>query len=82
MSTIGANAQWMPTARASRAATDWPRSIVSGIPGGRHRDRHRKDRAEPVNDVETEQHRDAEAVAFDREPLQAVDLGRIGDEQQ
>ena len=30
MSTIGANVQWMPTARASRAATDWPRSIVSG----------------------------------------------------
>ena len=26
--------------------------------------------------------RDAEAVALDREPLQAVDLGRIGDEQQ
>ena len=30
MSTMGANAQWMPTARASRAATDWPRSMVSG----------------------------------------------------
>ena len=30
MSTIGANVQWMPTARASRAATAWPRSIVSG----------------------------------------------------
>ena len=30
MSTIGANAQWMPTARASRAATAWPRSMVSG----------------------------------------------------
>ena len=30
MSTIGAKAQWMPTARASRAATAWPRSIVSG----------------------------------------------------
>ena len=30
MSTIGAKVQWMPTARASRAATDWPRSIVSG----------------------------------------------------
>ena len=30
MSTIGANAQWIPTARASRAATAWPRSIVSG----------------------------------------------------
>ena len=30
MSTIGANAQWMPTARASRAATAWPASMVSG----------------------------------------------------
>ena len=30
MSTIGANVQWMPTARASRAATAWPRSIVAG----------------------------------------------------
>ena len=30
MSTIGAKAQWMPTARASRAATAWPRSIVAG----------------------------------------------------
>lgn len=29
MSTIGANVQWMPTARASRAATACPRSIVS-----------------------------------------------------
>ena len=53
-----------------------------GIPRGRHRDRHRKNRAEPVDDVETEQHGDAEAVAVDREPLEAVDLGRIGDEQQ
>ena len=53
-----------------------------GVPRGRHRNRHRKNRAEPVNDVETEQHRDAEAVAFDCEPLEAVDLGRIGDEQQ
>ena len=30
MSTIGANVQWMPAARASRAATAWPRSIVPG----------------------------------------------------
>ena len=30
MSTIGAKVQWMPTALASRAATAWPRSIVSG----------------------------------------------------
>jgi hypothetical protein len=30
MSTMGANVQWMPTARASRAATACPRSIVSG----------------------------------------------------
>ena len=30
MSTIGANVQCRPTARDSRAATAWPRSIVSG----------------------------------------------------
>jgi hypothetical protein len=30
MSTIGANVQWMPTARASRAATACPRAMVSG----------------------------------------------------
>ena len=30
MSSIGAKVQWMPTARASRAATACPRSTVSG----------------------------------------------------
>ena len=30
MSTIGANVQPMPTARASRAATAWPCSMLSG----------------------------------------------------
>ena len=30
MSTIGANAQWMPAARASRAATVSPAAITSG----------------------------------------------------
>ena len=30
MSTIGANVQSMPTARASRAATAWPSAIASG----------------------------------------------------
>ncbi len=30
MSTIGANVQLIPTARASRAATAWPASITSG----------------------------------------------------
>jgi len=30
MSTIGANAQWMPDTRASRAATRCPASITSG----------------------------------------------------
>ena len=29
MSTMGAKVQWMPTARASRAATACPRSITS-----------------------------------------------------
>src|SRR5215212_7224813 len=56
MSTIGANAQWMPTALASRAATVWPRSIVSGSQEA--------------------------AMPIDREPLQAVDFRRVGDEQE
>jgi len=35
-----------------------------------------------MNDVETEQQRNAEAISLDRQPLEAVDLGRVGDEQQ
>ena len=61
MSTIGANVQWMPTARASRAATDWPCSIVVGIPRRRQGDRYGEDRAQPVDHVEPEQQRDAES---------------------
>ena len=53
-----------------------------GIPRRRHRDRHRQDRAQPMDHVVAEQDRDAEPAAFDREPLQAVDLRRVGDEQQ
>ena len=52
------------------------------VPRGRHRDRHRQDRPEPVDDVEREQRRDAVPVAVDDEPLEAVDLGGVGDEQQ
>ena len=53
-----------------------------GVPRRRHRDRHRQDRPEPVDDVEREQRRDAVPVAVDDEPLEAVDLGGVGDEQQ
>ena len=35
-----------------------------------------------MNHVKPEQHREAEAGAFDSEPLQAVGLGRVGDEQE
>ena len=53
-----------------------------GVPRRRHRDRYREDRAQPVDDVEAEQHRDAEPIAVEREPLEPVDLGRVGHEQQ
>lgn len=52
------------------------------VPRGRHGDRDREDGAQSVDDVEADQQRDAEAVALDREPLQAVDLGRVGEKQQ
>ena len=51
------------------------------VPGSRQGDRHRKD-GQPVDDVEADQQRDAETVALDGEPLKAIDLGRIGEEQQ
>ena len=35
-----------------------------------------------MNHVEAEERRDAEPVTFDGQPLQAVDLRRIGDKQQ
>ena len=82
MSTIGANVQWMPDG-AGLAGGDRLAALDGlGVPGRGHRDRHREDGAQPVDHVEAEQQRDAEPVALDREPLQAVDLGRIGDEQQ
>ncbi|WSG36433.1 hypothetical protein OHA72_34135 [Dactylosporangium sp. NBC_01737] len=52
------------------------------VPRRRHRDRHREDRAQPVDDVEPEQHGDPGPVALHGEPLQAVDLGGVGHEQQ
>src|SRR3712207_7169005 len=48
----------------------------------RSRDRHREDRAQAVDDVEAEQRGDPVPVALHGEPLQSVDLGRVGDEQQ
>src|SRR3954465_12597347 len=91
MSTMGAKAQWMPTARASRAATAWPRSIVStshegaiatGPGGGVPRDGAGEGGSQAMDDVKAEQRGDAEAVALDGEPLEPVDLGGVGDEQQ
>ena len=82
MSTIGANAQWIPAARASRAATAWPLLDRLGIPRRGHRDRHREDRAQTVDHVKPEQDRDPVPVARDGQPLQPVDLRRVGDEQQ
>ena len=35
-----------------------------------------------MDDIEAEQQRDAETVARQRQPLESVDLGRIGQEQQ
>ena len=35
-----------------------------------------------MDHIEAEQHRDTEPMTFDREPLKAIDLPRIGDEQQ
>ena len=52
------------------------------VPRRRHRDRHREDRAQAVDHVEAEQRRDAVPVALDRQPLEPVGLGRVGDEQQ
>ena len=52
------------------------------IPRGGQRDRHRKDRAQPMDHVKAEQHRDPEPMTLDREPLQTIDLPWIGHEQQ
>ena len=35
-----------------------------------------------VDDIEPEECRDPQPMPVDREPLQAVDFGRVGDEQQ
>jgi hypothetical protein len=50
------------------------------VPGGGHGDRHREDGAQTVDHIEAEQRRDAVPIALDGEPLQPVDLGRVGDE--
>lgn len=52
------------------------------IPRRSHRDRDREDRPEAVDHVEPEQRGNAEPAALDREPLQPVRLGRVGDEEQ
>jgi hypothetical protein len=53
MSSIGANAQWMPTARASRRHRLYA-LVELWIPGGRHAKRDWGDRAQAMNDVEAE----------------------------
>jgi hypothetical protein len=52
------------------------------IPGRCHRYRDRQDGPQTVDHVESEQQRDVEAVAVDREPLQSIDLRWISNEQQ
>ena len=52
------------------------------VPGGRHRDRYRENGPQTMDHVETEQRGDTQPVPVDRQPLQPVDLRRIGDEQQ
>ena len=51
------------------------------IPGGGQAERDGKDGPQPVNDVEAEEQRDAEAAFLDGDALQAVRLARVGDEQ-
>jgi hypothetical protein len=55
---------------------------AAGIPRRGHGDRHRQDRAQAVDHVESEQDGDSVPVALDGQPLQPVHLDRIGDEQQ
>ena len=52
------------------------------VPWPSHRDQHRDDGAQAVDDVEAEQRRDAVVNALDRQPLRPVDLGRVCHEQQ
>ena len=52
------------------------------VPGRRHRDRHRQDGAQPVDDVEPEQRGQPVPVALDGQPLQPVGLRGVGHEQQ
>ena len=53
-----------------------------GIPGCGQRDRDRQDRPQSMDHIKAKQHRNPEPMTVDREPLQAIDLRRIGHEQQ
>ena len=81
MSTIGAKVQWMPWARASRAATDCAACDDLRVPRGSERDRHGEDGAHSVDDVEAEDQRDAEAALLDGQALDAVRAGRVTHKQ-
>jgi hypothetical protein len=72
----------MPTARALAGGDRLTALDRLQVPRSGHRDRHRKDGAQAVDDVEPEESRDAQPIAFDREPLQSIDLGGIGLEQK
>jgi len=52
------------------------------IPGRGHRDGHREDSAEAVDDVEAEDERDVQARFLDGQVLEAVDFSGIGDEEK
>ena len=82
MSTIGANVQWIPTARASRAATAWPRSMISGSQEAAMAIGTGKIVRRPWITSNPNKAGIAVPVALDDQPLQAIGLGRIGHEQQ
>ena len=60
---------------------NWPRSIVSGSQDAAMAIGTGK-MVGSVDDIEPEECRDPQPMPVDREPLQAVDFGRVGDEQQ
>ena len=82
MSTIGAKVQWMPTARASRAATAWPRSMVSGSQDAAIAIGTGKMVRKPWMTSKPNSAGMPCRLPSTREPLQPVDLGGVGDEQQ
>ena len=77
MSTIGANVQWMPTARASRAATAWPSLDRLGSQDAAIAIGTGKIGAEPWMTSKPNSTRDPEPRLLDRDLLQRVELLRV-----